>query len=108
MTRPDLGEIRGQYPLLNEIDDDDLSRLDRIEWYRQTTAQKLHLETVADRLGVYLMPYRAGCTAVGQGLCTVIAAAELDASGMAAISDVETAFPDIALVAYERPIRRRH
>jgi hypothetical protein len=108
MTRPGLGEMRALFPVLNEIDDDSLSRIDGTEWFRPSAAQARHLKVVADRLGVYLMPYRTGRDAVGQGLCTLIAAAELDASGIAEISSLEMAAPDIALVAYERPIRYRH
>jgi hypothetical protein len=109
MIAADISEMRTLLPLLNEIDETSLSRLDRSEWFRPSAAQARRLEAAADRMGVYLMAYRANCRAgVGNGLCNLIAAAELDAAKLDEIASLENACPDAAIVAYERPIRQRH
>ncbi|WP_156908476.1 hypothetical protein [Bradyrhizobium murdochi] len=101
--------MRALLPILNEIDETILSRLDSSEWFRPSDAQARCLEAAADRMGVYLMAYRANCRAgIGNGLCNLIAAAELDAAKLGEITSLENACPDAAIVAYERPIRRRH
>ena len=93
---------------MNEIDDDCLSRLDCSEWFRPDVAQAARIDAAAKRLGVYLMPYRAGGSdAVGKGLCRLVVAAKLDAGGVDEILGLEAAYPDIAVVAYERPVRHR-
>jgi hypothetical protein len=108
MIAPDLREMRALLPILNEVDESSLLRLDSTEWFQPSAAQARRLKVAADRLGVYLMPYRAGSRAAfGQGLCNLIAAAELDAAGVAEIASLETARPASAIVAYERPIRHR-
>ncbi|UPJ53627.1 hypothetical protein IVB30_21350 [Bradyrhizobium sp. 200] len=94
---------------MNEIDETSLSRLDSSEWFRPTAALARRLEAAADRMGVYLMAYRANCRAgVGDGLCNLIAAAKLDAAKLGEVASLENAYPDAAIVAYERPIRQRH
>jgi hypothetical protein len=109
MIAPDLSEMRTLLPILNEIDETSLSRLDSSEWFRPSAAQARHLEVAADRMGVYVMAYRANCrTGVGTGLCNLIAAAELDAAKLDEIASLENAYPGAAIVAYERPIRPRH
>ena len=109
MIAPDFREMRALLPVLNEIDEGSLSRLDHSEWFRPGPQQARRLEAAADRLGVYLMAYRANCRAdIGKGLCNLIAAAELDAAKMSELASLETECPDAAIVAYERPIRRRH
>jgi hypothetical protein len=108
MIAPDISEMRALLPILNEIDETNLSRLDSSEWFRPSAAQARRLEAVADRMGVYLMTYRANCRAVGDGLCNLIAAAKLDAAKLDEIASLENACPDAAIVAYERPIRQRH
>ncbi|WP_334360238.1 MULTISPECIES: hypothetical protein [unclassified Bradyrhizobium] len=101
--------MRTLLPILNEIDETSLSRLDSSEWFRPNAAQARRLEAAADRMGVYLMAYRANCRAgVGDGLCNLIAAVELDAAKLDEIVSLENACPDAAIVAYERPIRQRH
>ncbi|MDE5454535.1 hypothetical protein GWE18_17150 [Bradyrhizobium sp. CSA112] len=101
--------MRTLLPILNEIDEPSLSRLDRSEWFRPSAAQARRLEAAADRMDVYLMAYRVNCRAgVGDGLCNLIAVAELDAAKLGEIASLEKACPDAAIVAYERPIRRRH
>jgi hypothetical protein len=107
--RPDISEMRKLLPILNEIDETSLSRLDRSEWFQPSAAQARHLEAAADTMGVYLMTYRANCRArVGDGLCNLIAAAKLDATKLGEIARLENACPGAAIVAYERPIRQRH
>ena len=109
MIAADISEMRTLLPILNEIDETSLSRLDSSEWFRPSAAQARRLEAAADRMGVYLMVYRANCRAgVGDGLCNLIAAAELDAAKLDEIASLENAYPDAAIVAYERPIRQRH
>jgi hypothetical protein len=108
MIAPDICEMRTLLPIFNEIDEGHLSRLDRSEWLRPSAAQARRLEAAGDRLGVYLMTYRAnGHAKVGEGLCNLIAAAELDAASMAEIADLEIAYPDATIVAYARPVRPR-
>jgi len=109
MIAADIRQMRTLLPILNEIDEASLSRLDSSEWFRPSAAQARRLEAAADRMGVYLMAYRANCrAAVGNGLCNLIASAELDAARLDEIASLENACPDAAIVAYERPIRRRH
>jgi hypothetical protein len=109
MMAPDISEMRTLLPILNQIDQTSLSRLDSSEWFRPSAAQARHLEAAADRMGVYLMAYRANRRAgVGDGLCNLIAAAELDAAKLDEIASLENACPDASIVAYERPIRPRH
>jgi hypothetical protein len=109
MIAPDLSEMRTLLPILNEIDETSLSRLDSSEWFRPSAAQARRLDVAADRMGVYVMAYRANCRAgVGEGLCNLIAAAELDAAKLDEITSLESAYPDAVIVAYERPIRLRH
>jgi hypothetical protein len=109
MIAPDISELRTLLPVLNEIDEVSLSRLDSSEWFRPSAAQARHLEVAADRMGVYLMLYRANRRAgAGAGLCNLIAAAELDAAKLDEIVSLENACPDAAIVAYARPIRQRH
>ncbi len=108
MIAPDISEMRTLLPILNEIEETSLSRLDRSEWFRPSAAQARRLEAAADTMGVYLMTYRANCRAgVGDGLCNLIAAAKLDAAELDEIANLENACPDAAIVAYERPIRLR-
>ena len=109
MIAGDVREARALLPVLNEIDESSLSRLDSSEWFRPSAAQARRLEAAADRLGVYLMAYRANChAAAGKGLCNLIAAAELNAAKIDEIASLEIAYPDVTIVAYERPIRKRH
>ncbi|NOJ40492.1 hypothetical protein [Bradyrhizobium australiense] len=109
MIATDISEMRALLPILNEIDEASLSRLDNSEWFRPSAAQARRLAAAADRMGVFLMAYRANCrAAVGDGLCNLIAAAELDAVKLDEIASLESACPDAAIVAYERPIRQRH
>ena len=108
MIARDISELRTLLPVLNEIDDGSLSRLDSSEWFRPSAVQSRRLEAAAGRMGVYLMPYRANRRAgVGDGLCNLIAAAELDAAKLDEIANLENACPDAAIVAYARPIRQR-
>jgi hypothetical protein len=109
MIAPDISEMRTLLPILNEIDETSLSRLDSSEWFRPSAAQARRLEAAADGMGVYLMAYRSNFRAgVGDGLCNLIVAAELDAAKLDEIENLENARPDAAIVAYERPIRQRH
>jgi hypothetical protein len=109
MIAADLHEVRALLPVLNEIDESSLSQLDSSEWFRPSAEQARRLRAAADRLGVYLMAYRANCGAsAGKGLCNLIAVAELDAAKLDEIASLENACPDAAIVAYERPIRQRH
>jgi hypothetical protein len=109
MIAGDVRETRALLPVLNEIDESSLSQLDSSEWFRPSAAQARRLEAAADRMGVFLMAYRANCRATGgKGLCNLIAAAELDAAKIGEIASLEIAYPDVTIVAYERPIRKRH
>ena len=98
----------GRLPILDQLDDGELAEIDTSEWYLPSADEGRRLAQAGDRLGVYLMAYRARHEAkVGRGLCNRIVAARLDPAALDEILEIESAFPDVAIVAYERPLRRR-
>jgi hypothetical protein len=106
MTSPRITKARALFPVLEEIDDCTLSRLDRSEWHMPTRAQADDLRSVGERLGVHLMTYRAGADVTqGRGLCSLVAAAQLDACEISEIDHVQATYPGTVIVAYERPAR---
>ena len=98
----------GRLPILDELRDHELAEIDTSEWYVPSTDEARRLAQAGDRLGVYLMAYRARQqAAAGRGLCSRIVAAPLDAAALDKIAAIETALPGVVVVAYQRPLRRR-
>jgi hypothetical protein len=95
-------------PILDQFEDRELAEIDTSEWYVPSADEGRQLAQAGDRLGVYLMAYRGRQEAeVGRGLCNRIVPARLDTSALDEILEIEAALPDVAIVAYERPLRRR-
>jgi hypothetical protein len=95
-------------PILDELTDRELAEIDTSEWYVPSADEGRRLAQAGDRLGVYLMTYRARQeAAAGRGLCSRIVAAPLDAATLDEIAAIETALPGVVIVAYQRPLRRR-
>ncbi|MET3844476.1 hypothetical protein [Bradyrhizobium sp. OAE829] len=98
----------GRLPILDQFENCELAKIDASEWYVPNADERRLLTQAGDRLGVYLMAYRVRQVAeTGRGLCNRIVAARLDPAALDAILEIESAFPDVAIVAYERPLRRR-
>lgn len=98
----------GRLPILDQFEACELAEIDTSEWYVPSADEGRQLAQAGDRLGVYLMAYRARHEAeVGRGLCNRIVAARLDPAALDEILEIESAFPDVAIVAYDRPLRRR-
>lgn len=98
----------GRLPILDQFEDCELAEIDASEWYVPSADEGRQLAQAGDRLGVYLMAYRVRQAAeVGRGLCNRIIPARLDPAALDEILEIETAFPDAVIVAYERPLRRR-
>ena len=95
-------------PILDQLTPHELAEIDTSEWYEPSADEVRRLAQAGDRLGVYLMAYRARQVAeAGRGLCNRIVPAPLDASALDAIAAIETALPGVVVVAYQRPLRRR-
>ena len=95
-------------PILDQLTDRELAEIETSEWYVPSADEARRLAQAGDRLGVYLMAYRARQqAAAGRGLCSRIVAAPLDAAALDEIAAIETALPGVVIVAYQRPLRRR-
>ncbi|CAN7758776.1 hypothetical protein LJR220_002613 [Bradyrhizobium sp. LjRoot220] len=98
----------GRLPILDQFEDGELAGIDASEWYLPSADEGRRLAQAGDRLGVYLMAYRVRQeAAAGRGLCNRIVPARLDPSALDEVLEIETAIADVAIVAYERPLRRR-
>lgn len=109
---PDLAELRRALPVLAELPDELVGRLELSELLLPTPELAASRSRLEQRLGHHVMTYRAGSPApelagTALHLCTLLQPAVLTGADLAALRAAEAEAPDVVLVAYAKPLSLR-